>query len=730
MKNFMIIAMMLTLSLFLMACDVDNNIIPNNNNNGVDSFSNTATVSEQLKAQGELEQFNSYDELESYLERNQDGGGSYYGMGMLSSRSAMMFDSMDVASEGLSMNSASLKVSPPSNTQSSNDYSETNVQVEGVDESDIVKTDGKYIYTLTRSFSDSQSVLTIVDVDSFEKVSTITFKNYQDGMYLNDDKLIVYGYNYNRNDELTFIPPYWSSQSTKINVLDISDRDNPEVERTILIEGSIVDSRMVGSTLYMVTSKYMPSFVDVDYSLPRIVDGDSVLEKVLIGDISYVPYQSSQFTMVSAIDVANKNKKIEREVILGPYSSNIYSSKDNLYVTFTKYVDEYTIMMEVMNEIMFPKLPSKLQDRIELIQKTSSSVLSDSEKSQKISYIVQSYVSQLSNDEQKEINDLIESKLEEKYESLADELEKTIIHKISIDKTSINYDSTGEVPGRIQNQFFMDEDGDYFRIATTTSSRWSRLNSGRTESSNNLFVLDKNLKVVGDIRNIAPGETIYSVRFMQDRAYMVTYKRIDPFFVIDLSNPKNPTILGQLKIPGYSTYLHPYDENHIIGLGQQTSDNDGRTTTGGLKLSLFDVTDVENPIEQDVIELGDRWSSSEALYDHKAFLFDKEKELIAIPVTLRTMTEGSYYSKVTFQGAAVFKITEDEIVHRGNIGHNDGEFDDNYRYSRNYETMVHRIIYIGDNLYTISNKYIKANKISTLEGVDTVLIEIPDVAIN
>ncbi len=248
--------------------------------------------------------------------------------------------------------------------------------------------------------------------------------------------------------------------------------------------------------------------------------------------------------------------------------------------------------------------------------------------------------------------------------------ETTILHKISITTGDVSYIAQGEVPGHILNQFSMDEHNGFFRIATTVGNNWGE----ETQSSNNIYILDENLKQVSQIENIAPGESIYAARFLGDRAYLVTFVQVDPLFTIDLSDPYNPRILGELKIPGYSEYLHPLDENHIIGIGKEVDpsiDADKVHTPGaiyytailGLKLAIFDVSDIENPVEEAKIVIGDRGTDSPALYDHKAFLFDREKELLVIPVSLYEITQEvkdryinssgteELFGEFTFQGA-------------------------------------------------------------------------------
>ena len=178
----------------------------------------------------------------------------------------------------------------------------------------------------------------------------------------------------------------------------------------------------------------------------------------------------------------------------------------------------------------------------------------------------------------------------------------TAIHKIAISNGAITYIARGDVPGILESQFSMDEYNNNLRVATTSSVYTTR---GSYEY-NNVFVLDSGMKTIGSLTHIAEQEKIYSTRFIGDRLYMVTFKRVDPFFVIDLSTPTSPKILGKLKIPGYSDYLHPYDATHIIGVGKETGTNDwGGVSTKGMKLALFDVSDVEHPTQIDKVEIGD-----------------------------------------------------------------------------------------------------------------------------
>jgi uncharacterized secreted protein with C-terminal beta-propeller domain len=282
----------------------------------------------------------------------------------------------------------------------------------------------------------------------------------------------------------------------------------------------------------------------------------------------------------------------------------------------------------------------------------------------------------------------------------------------------------------------MDEFNGNLRLATTSSVYTPQYGQ---YTYNNVYVLDGKMATIGSLTHIAEQETIYSTRFIGDRLYMVTFKRIDPFFVIDLSNPRSPKILGKLKIPGYSDYLHPYDATHIIGIGKETTTNEwGGVSTSGVKLALFDVSDVANPKQLDKVQIGDAGSDSAALTDHHAFLFDRTKNLLVIPVravSTAPVIKGDYYNyqPQIWYGAYVFGLTpQTGFTLRGTVQHGSG--DSGYYYYGSSNSEVKRSLYIGDVLYTMSSKQIKANPLGDLNttiatiplpGVGDILYPVP-----
>lgn len=597
------------------------------------------------------------------------------------------------------------------------DYSKTNIQVEGVDESDFVKNDGKYIYVLAQ---DKLVILDAFPASEANILSSTLIEGRPKDIFVNDDRLIVFLEDTDTVysiQEYDYMPRPRGTMKTAALVYDISNRKKPEEIANYSLNGNYFQSRMIGDYVYLIAKNsvyYTGDLVD----MPAIRKG---LVKIMAPDVYYFdnPEQNYVFHTIASINI-KKTDSINAKTFMMGYSDNLYVSGNNIYITYRKNMPGryYEVQrQEQFYAVVLPQIPQDARDKINEI---NNSNLDTHEKWDKISSILEETFNRMTEKEKQKYQDDVQKALQEYEMKLAQEREKTVIQKIAIDKGSIEYRTKGEVPGSLLNQFSMDESGDYFRVATT-SQFWT---SNSNVQYNNVYVMDNDLKIAGKLEKIAQDERIYSTRFIGNRLYMVTFKRMDPLFVIDLSNPDKPEILGQLKIPGFSDYLHPYDENHIIGVGKETAENEwGGVSIKGVKVSLFDVSDVNKPTQIDTYEIGKAGTDSEALQDHKAFLFDKNKNLLVIPVREVTGKEQydsryGYSVQKVWQGAYVFNITLDGFKLKGKISHFDDFEEPNYYWGS--PGAVRRSLFMDDVLYTISARKVMMNDLSDISEIKSI----------
>ncbi len=661
-----------------------------------------------------IKSFSSSQEIKNYLQENQQESSKsnfgFFGGGMVAMND-MAVRTMAVAE------SADGAATAPSAAPAA-EYSETNVQVQGVDEADFVKNDGKYIYVL------SGTVLAIVDAfpaDDAEVLSETDIEGTPQQMFVNGDRLVVFSRDWEERitiPEYEFLPVPRSESITRVTIYDISDRSDPEVVNEYEVTGNYFQARMIGDHVYFVTNENVWFYNDI-LPMPAIREGGEVLVEPRVFYFDN-PERNYGFNTVASFDITSDDDTINAKTYLLGQGNTMYVSEENIYITYQKnppWQWYETNREERFFEAVVLFLPRDVREEIEQIR---DSDISKPEQWDKIAAVMQNMYNTRDEDELDELVERIAKAVDEYDVRQEQKLRQTVVHKIAIDAGDIDYVTRGEVPGRVLNQFSMDEHDGKFRIATTTELWNSR--SGRI-AFNNVYVLDEDLEELGKLEGIAEDETIFSARFMGDRLYMVTFERIDPFFVIDLSED-TPKILGELKIPGFSDYLHPFDENHVIGVGKETSDNQwGGISIKGVKVALFDVSDVSNPTVLDQVEIGDRGTDSEALRDHKAFLFDKERELLVLPIREIVDTSSfdprrGYVRQRYWQGAYVFTLNEDGFEERGKISHASNEYGDHYWYSS--PSAVRRSLYMDDTLYTVSQTEIHAHDLDDLEKISEV----------
>jgi len=663
-----------------------------------------STLSPVPSVPSELKKFNSTTEIEQYL-KDSLAAGQHDGYYPPSLTTGGMGTGVNVPQRSQEKSDSNI---PAPSIPGGIDYSQTNIQVTGVDEPDIIKNDNRYIYTI------SGSTLAIIDAYPAEDASVVSRTEINDtpqDLFVSGDRLVLFSTDEQRPETsdpyVKAVPPYYRPPSpvTHTTIYDISDRNHPKLLKEYTIEGDYIDARMIGSLVYLVTREQIYSFGGDPIVVPVLREGTRT---VLQPDVWYFDHPESQytFTTITSLDASSGKEKDAQTYLLGT-GNTLYVSEDAIYVSYPRY-----------HPVIYKGMPQEISPGVAVDAGGSAWV-----SSSKVSAITPDF-NTLPESERESILDSLRNAEKDAIQRQEADQTTTVIHKIGISDGAITYLAKGEVPGTLDNQFSMDEYKDNLRVATTSSIYTPRFGQ---YTYNNVYVLDEKMATIGELTHIAEQETIYSTRFIGDRLYMVTFKRIDPFFVIDLAKPENPKILGKLKIPGYSDYLHPYDATHIIGIGKETTTNDwGGVSTSGVKLALFDVSDVTSPKQIDKVQIGDAGSDSAALTDHHAFLFDKGKNLLVIPVravsNAPVVKEGNYnYQPQIWYGAYVFGLTpETGFTLRGTVQHGSG--DSGYYYYGSSNSEVKRSLYIGDILYTMSAKQIKANPLGDL---NTTIATIP-----
>lgn len=542
-------------------------------------------------------------------------------------------------------------------------FSGTNVQVQGVDEGDIVKTDGTYIYIL-REYeliimqADGAEVTdvsnTIVgqawDSSELDDGSTRSSEKMPQEMYLAGDRAVILStyYDWTEPDgavvaEGDMIRASGDNYIT-VDIYDISDPAAPQLVKSLGQDGYSVASRMIDGVLYLCTAYYAANAQEgeVESYVPCLY-ADGERKAVACDTIGLLPYDDSMtYAVLGSYDVAAGSLLNSQSVLGG--GDTVYMNAENFYLCRSVYADNA------------------------------------GEPYQEDNYTVTEHKTDVS----------------------------TTVNRFSVTDGQLTYAATGTAAGALLNQFSLDEHDGYLRLVTTENAGSYRVyvdeardfenyDYDDTKTSNDLFVLDRDLKTVGSVTGLAEDERIYSARFDGDYGYLCTYRTVDPIFALNLSDPANPTVTGELKLPGYSDYLHVWNDGLLFGLGMNTQEvqTEGETTAkvDGMKMVMVDTSDPANLTEQHSMDIDADYS--EALYNHKAILVDSEKNLIAFPA------EGSYL---------VYSYTAD------------GGFQLETEISVSEWDWNNRGLYIGSYFYVVGSDYVNILDMNTLENVGQAII--------
>ena len=572
-----------------------------------------------------LSKFESDSDLKAYFDNLFDERKRVYFYGVKSADyaedAAPAMPQQSVTAAG--MNESVGEINALENTVETGSYGQTNLRDNAVDEADVLKNDGRYLYIA------GNRALSIVDTQTMEKICSVKPepKGNNDGVHILDayvqgDRLVVSAQVYERparsdvsdDGEIYYgFEPWLSYSDTAQFVYDISDREHPVPVREMDQSGTFLQSRMVGSVLYTVTQYSVPlnSKDAIEKNFVPAVDGKKLTsDNVLIRDKDA---GDSVYLVLTAFDTSKKDSTVNKVSVLG-FSSDLYCTADMLYLMSTDW--RWT-------------------------------------------------------------NNNVGNRC------------KTNLYAFSLNGGEISLKATGAVPGQVNNDYAIDRYGGYLRITTTD------YDYNKDVDVSALYVLNDKLEIVGQLENFAPDEQVQSTRFLGNLAYVVTFRNTDPLFAIDLSDPKKPTILGAVKLPGFSAYLHPLDDRTLLGVGYSGDDESADWDT--VKLSLFDISDPTHPKETDHRVI--KQAGTDVTYEPKAFVFDTQGGAFYLPVSYNIIEKNGNFAGMQYvlkrYAAANGKFTEEQAYLHGA---EQGDY---------YYTTLFRGTFIGDRVYTVSDTTVK-----------------------
>lgn len=598
-----------------------------------------------------------YDDILKVLENCWNNTAYKYGYGYSED---MGSDEEQAAAETTSAATAAGTPSPQSPVNEGADHSETNVQVEGVDEADIIKTDGSFVYYVVNT---SLYVMDIRDPEDMKLVAKIenyledSSRSYLEIYYDEETKTLslignAYMYYYDTYEDDTVSNDvadsrYMPYSYVFVESYDASKPDDLELIRSFAQEGYYMSSRRVNDTIYLITNTYIYSYYSevTEDMIPHVSnDGKEWTMIPAKGIFITNPEYADSFTVVSSVDTRDEDQEAISKAVLGE-GNIVYATQDTLYIAGTIWDNKIYMTMDDFTE--------DLKD-------------------------------------------------EETEASADDDVYKTRILSFSITDGKLKPKASGLVNGTVLNQYCMDEYDDALRIATT-SGRWSG------ETSNNIIALnEEDLSIISSLTHLAPGESIYSARFNGDRIYLVTFVQVDPFFVIDASDPKDMKVLGELKIPGYSNYMHMISNDLVLAIGNETYTQGGGVRTAGLKIAVFDVSDPENPKQVSKLIYGTSFGYSEVQYNPKALLLDLSRGFIGLPLSF-DKPAGEFGSEYV-DGYVLIGIDKDGTLTHMNLFNN---------YDANISYGVTRGIYVDDTLFLVGYAEISSFDLTDFSHKDT-----------
>lgn len=566
-----------------------------------------------------VEKFKSEAEFKEYLEKSPAGISGLGSDLMFGNQTRVMLEEKafpSAAPEGMGAGGAAR-------------VSETNVQVAGIDEPDIVKTDGKEIYFSSPQSWVEEPIYRIPEIPELRPDEKMIYPSpvpplpsgglslvraFPPADLAKDSELNLYG-DLLLKDKILLV--FSQDYPKKIYGYDVADPKKPEKKWEVKIAENheLVTSRLYDDRVYLVVR----SSISPDRPCPikpLNIEGEDF--SIGCADI-YHPITPIPTDVTYSFMRLNPNTgRVEKTAtfVASSDSATVYMSENFLYLGYLSPGDmiDFFVGLLTENGDLFPA------SMVAKIKKLQGYDLSANAKMAELGSIMEKYQNSLASDERLKVENELQNRFKSYLKKHGRELLKTGIVKVAVDDLQVA--GGGEVPGSLLNQFSLDEYEGNLRVATTTGGGFWGWGFGgdQGESVSDVYVLDKNLRTIGAVQDLGKGERIYSARFVEDKGYLVTFRQTDPFYVLDLSRPRSPELKGELKIPGFSSYLHPITQDLVLGIGEEGNQ---------VKVSLFDVSRPADPKEVAKYNLDEYWS--EVANTHHAFLLDKKHSVFFLP---------------------------------------------------------------------------------------------------
>ena len=625
--------------------------------------------------------------------------------------------------------------SQPTRTEGE-DFSGTNNQEQGVDEADFIKTDGYYIYVLQGS---SLSIMEIPEFGEIEFASNFSIEGSPISMMLQGDRLIVLS-SYNpwsinsENDLYEYLRwggeySQWRVNSlTKYTTFDISNRSSPEIIQELYLEGYNVDAREIDGSIRAITHSWL--------NIPGLSNWLNMPSAYY--ELEWDDPERKTYREMIAYETIQANGEVLEAIALEDLVPKIYQRVDGEII-------EHDMRSESCENFAQP-MDGFSRGFTNILSLDLFSPTFNFESDHLLSNHPLVYAS-------KDALVLTENSWDWWWFWGQDEVdEMTNIHTFDISVPGVTtYTGSGRIDGQILNQFCISEHEGVLRIATTVGqwNRWWMEDPEPMSSSLITLVRGVNpetdqqvLLEYGRLDGIAEDERIWSARFVEDRAYLVTFEQIDPLWTIDLSDPATPTILGELEVPGVSTYIHPLHDGMLLTIGMGPAGEDGLGLDwSSTRLSTFNISDVTQPAVADTLMLSPvndpednrwTWSYSEAKYEHKAFQYWGPKEMLAVPLSTYRYIEshdedvGYHWSYEYISKAIIVNVDEatGSMSIHGEVNHSSLLNDEERNHWWGGNENIRRTVFMGDYIYAISGAGITAHHLDTMELSDVVMFEV------